>query len=289
MAALSYAVAFHCFILPNTLVPGGFTGIATIIQYALSFSAKWGVYILNIPLLITALIFLPKSFALKTIYTTTMITAILWLFEAVNLPTFDSNVLVAVFVGGILSGISTYFSFSARSSGGGTEIIAQLVAIKRPETDLGKLIAVLNVFIMGTGGFFTGSGKYELWTTVYSILYSCITSLTLNLLGRGIDHAVRFRIITEKPQEMATTLSNVLKRGVSELPMLYPDGTQRTDVKMLLVVVQFRQVYAVKSIIEKIDKNCFAFSSSVDGVVSRPNFNKRYKEWKENYLNVIQR
>lgn len=275
-SALSYAIAFHSFIVSNFLVPGGITGVATIIQYSTGFAAKWSNYLLNIPLMVLAIIFLHKDFAIKTIYCTTMITAWLWVLEVVQMPAFGGDVLLAVFVGGILSGISTYLGFEARGSGGGTEILAQLAYHKHPDLDMAKMLVSMNVVIMSVGGFFTGSGKFELWTVVYSVLYSFIGSVTLSILERGVDQAVRFNIITKNPDVISQKISDLLKRGVSQITIVDENGNEKPDYKMLLVVVQFRQVYAVKHVIAKYDKECFAFSSSVDGVISRPDFNKRY-------------
>ena len=74
------AIAYGIFIDPNNLVIGGVGGLATVIREALANVTIFGMHItssfliltLNIILLIFAVIFIGKSFFLKTLYASQM-------------------------------------------------------------------------------------------------------------------------------------------------------------------------------------------------------------------------
>lgn len=274
-AASINAVLMRVFIIPNNFVPGGLSGIGALMEYSGILKAQYAIFLLNIPLLILAIIMLKGDFTVKTIVATLLGSVFLEILDQINFFTFSEDKLVAACFGGVMSGITLHFAFEVNGSNGGTEIIARLVQKKNPETNVAKLLTTINFFIMGIGGFFTGSEQtYNLWAVAFSLIYTCVSMVTYQFLLRGIDPAIRFTIITKKPEEISSALMVLFKRGVTEIEL---NRKQEDGYAMLVVVVQFRQTYKLKRILSKIDSNCFAYSQSVSNFVTRPDFNKRYK------------
>lgn len=275
LAALTGALAMHIFIIPNNVVPGGFTGIAAIFQYAFEFPIQYGILALNIPFLILAVIFLSKEFAVKTVFATLVTSGLLELFEKI-MPqvTFTNDILLAVFFGGVLAGLSLVFAYNAKGSNGGTEIVARLIQRKNPEVDIGNVLFLFNLVVMGAGGFFTQKAGYNLWIVVYSLIYSYIGSFVFNKYSRWVDPVVKFTIFTSKGTEMAEIITETLKRGATNIEMV--KGGEREERTLLSVVVQVRQTYTVKKIINQIEPKCFYYITAVENVVFRPDFAKRY-------------
>ncbi len=274
LASLAGAFAMHIFIVPNKVVPGGFTGIAAIFQYAVGFPLQYGILALNIPFLILAVIFLSKDFAIKTVYATLTTSGFLSLFEILHIPTFTTDILLAVFFGGILAGLSLVFAYNAKGSNGGTEIVARLIQRKNPEVDIGNVLFLFNFVVMGAGGFFTAQKGYNLWIVVYSLIYSYIGSFVFNKYSRWADPVVKFTIITSKADEMAEIITKTLKRGATNIELV--KGEEKEERTLLSVVVQVRQIYTVKKIINQIEPECFYYITAVENVVFRPDFAKRY-------------
>ncbi len=278
-ASLLAAFSTHIFILPNKFVAGGISGIAGLLEYTGVLPAKYGIYLLNIPLLILAVIYLSKEYALKTIISATVNALFLILFDVIKLPVFTSEKIVAVFIGGILTGLSMIYAYMAGGSNGGTEIVAQLVIKKDPEKEAGQVMFVINILIMSVGGFLINKNVvFDLWVVVYSLLMSYISSSTYRILNRGFDPALKYIIITNKPNELSKQFLIRFRRGVSSTKLINPDGTPSEYTKVV-VIIQYRQNVEMKKWLSSIDKECFAFSVQVDDVVTRPNFNKRYR-WK---------
>lgn len=283
LAGFIVAFYMHMFILPSKFVPGGVSGVAAMLEFTGVLDAKYGIYIFNIPLLILALIFLKKNFAIKTVVATTVTTLFMMLFDYIDMPAFTGDKLVSMFLAGILGGVAFEFAFANGGSNGGTEIIARLIMKKNPEIDPSSVLFLFNVFIMSAGGFFTGGAElYDFWTVVYSLALSYVSSATYRILSRGIDPAQKFFVITEKGEEMSKSITENLRRGVSMtlvrgITPKYKNGFEPKS--MLMVVVQERQTPWLKKSVKMIDPESFSFSVRVDDVITRPGFNKRYR-WK---------
>lgn len=278
LGALIGSLYLYVFTLPNSLVPGGVSGISSILQFAGVLPAKYGILLFNIPLLVLAVIFLSKDFAFKTIYATVLGSLFLNLFDDIQLPTFTADRLVAVFLGGILSGISLYLATVNHGCNGGTEIIGRMIVKKNPEADFGNFLFCCNVVIMGVGGFFSSKTlTYDIWSVVYALLTSYVGSATYRVLDHGIDPALKYTIVTYKPREVSEAILFKFKRGVSLIETYQPDGSE-SNKAILVVVIQYRQNAEMKNLLARIDERSFSFCIAVDSVVTRPNFNKRYKK-----------
>ena len=92
-----------------------------------------------------------------------------------------------------------------------------------------------------------------------------IESKTNEFVTNGAHSAREFRIITDKPEEMATALMKELSRGVTAIPAtgMYTKITHT----MLLCVVSRRQVAALKRIMKQVDPDSFAVMSNTSQVL----------------------
>ena len=81
----------------------------------------------------------------------------------------------------------------------------------------------------------------------------------------GFQSAIEFRIITDKPEEMAQALMRELHHGVTSIPAtgMYTKSTH----SMLLCVVNRRQVVTLKRIMKSIDPDAFAVLANVSQVL----------------------
>ena len=81
----------------------------------------------------------------------------------------------------------------------------------------------------------------------------------------GFQSAVEFRIITDKPEEMAQALMRELHHGVTSIPAtgMYTKYAHT----MLLCVVNRRQVVTLKRIMKSIDPDSFAVMANVSQVL----------------------
>ncbi|MDE7454845.1 MAG: YitT family protein [Clostridia bacterium] len=286
-AAVLNAISLYCFVDPSHLIAGGVSGLSSAIAYIIcnfidiNFNlVKWIIYfVLNLPLLISSLIFLRGDFTFKTIWATVVCTAAGFLFTA-YLPEefqFTDSKIIAVVLGGLLIGIAMYLASEVNGSNGGTEIIAKIVAKRKPGTDLSTIILIANFTILIAGSIIVMIIEHErLGVVIYSLVYIYMGTFTMGVFKRGFNHPQKFMIITTKPDEMIQAITERFKRGLSSIDVENTrEGSQ--DRKIIMVVVQYRQSSHLKRIIKQCDPNAFTIVNEIYDVFSRPLFNRSYK------------
>ncbi len=283
LAAILNSISLFTFVNPSKLIAGGFSGLSSTLTYVvmlftdvLPFDKMMSLlyFVLNVPLLICSLIFLRGDFTVKTIWNTIVSTITLAI-----LPQelkFEESRLIAIIFGGILVGMAMYVAYLQNGSNGGTEIIARIVAKYRPEQDISKIILLANFAITIMGSVVVMLVQGENFTVIlYSIMYVLMGGNILGILKRGFNHPQKFLIITTEYDQISADIDGEFKRGhsVIELENSY-DGKKR---KMIMVIVQYRQMHRLKQIVKYRDPHAFTIVKDVHDVFSRPTFNRSYK------------
>lgn len=275
LGAFLNAFSLHAFVNPLKLIPGGFSGIASVLYYFVPSVSMSLIYvIINIPLLVCAIIFIKGDYTLKTIWSTLFCSLCLAILPA-ELVFVDAP-LISVLFGGMLIGISMYVGYIANGGNGGTEVIAKIVSIKRPEKDPSSIILICNMAIMSIGTIMlVFVQKQSLMIAVYSVIYVLLGTNIMAMLNRGFNHPQKFYIITKHHKEMSKDLVKKLRRGLNCIDTFDIDGNIR-EQKSIVLVCQYRQSSLVKKIIKQHDSQAFVFVKDVSYVFSRPDFHRSY-------------
>ena len=77
---------------------------------------------------------------------------------------------------------------------------------------------------------------------------------------KGFKEAVKFEIVTDKPEELSAELLKHMKHGVTEIPAV--GGFTHSDKTLLICVVNRHQIVAFQRIIQQFPGS-FAYLSSV--------------------------
>ena len=93
---------------------------------------------------------------------------------------------------------------------------------------------------------------------------SFIESKTITAINQGMQSAIEFKIITDKPEEMSNALMQQLSRGVTMLPA--KGMFTKQEHAMLFCVVTPRQVGALKRVMNSVDPDAFAIMANVSQV-----------------------
>ena len=290
LAGILNAVSMFTFLNPATLIAGGFSGLSASVSHVLvavvpslgpdNFDSIMSIayFVFNVPLLICALIFLRGDFTFKTIWATIVSTVALgFLPQRFKFHDAANSRLICVIFGGSLIGISMYMAYIYNGSNGGTEIIARMVSKFRPEVELSKILLMCNFCITLSGSIVVMIvvPNQHIDVALYSLLYILIGGNVLGMFKRGFNHPQKVLVITTKYEEIGADISNYFKRGFTWMDVENSyDGQIR---KMIVVVVQYRQLFALKRIIRQNDPNAFTIIKDVNDVFSRPTFNRSYK------------
>ena len=262
-----YVFAWVAFLIPNEIVGGGATGVATVVYYLSGqvIPVSYSFFILNVILLAIGFKVLGKSFGVKTIYGIAFTFAMLAILPE---PTFitssfkESDKLICAILGGIISGFGIAITFQNGGSAGGTDIVAMIVN-KYRNVSPGKVFLYADLIIIGSSFFINGDFR----TIVYGYVTMGVFSYSVDLLLSGSKQSVQILIISSKYKEIADRINNEACRGVTALNSI--GWFTKTESKILIVVVRKRDMKKIHQIINDVDKDAFISESSVMGVYGR--------------------
>lgn len=124
LSSLLMAVAVNFFFREHTLAPGGITGMSIIINAISGIPMEYVTLGISVPLLIMGIIFLGKSFGIKTLYIT--LTNPLFL-KIVPVTHITNSLFVAGILGGLLVGTGIGIALVRGCATGGTDLISLLI------------------------------------------------------------------------------------------------------------------------------------------------------------------
>lgn len=211
IACAIYSVAISMFLDPNSLAPGGVTGIAIILNRLIPVETGTLILLINIPILLLGAWKFGLRFSLSTIYSTVLITLFTNLLTNVKVVTSDP--LLAALVGGSLSAIGIGWVFKAGATTGGTDIIIKLLRIKMPHLRTGGLFLAMDAVIVALSAFVFK----DIDVALYAGLTVFVISLVLDLVLYGRDEAKLMFIISDKSEEITRRLLEELDIGVTHM------------------------------------------------------------------------
>ncbi|MDE6029042.1 MAG: YitT family protein [Clostridiales bacterium] len=248
--------------------PGGVTGIGTMIQYMTDdkFSAGYTNILINIPLLIIAFIFLNKGFAIKTACAVGLSSGGMVLMKEFNFPQYSGpNVepVLGAIACGVLGGIAVAIMIRAGASNGGTDIIAALIQRKFQAAGITWFIMGLDAIVVLASYFVYKNGMTPVFMSFTQQFSSAMVG---DVILTGFKSAIKYEIITDKPEELAAELISKLKHSVTKIDAM---GMYAHSEKALLICVIYkRQVSEFNKILKKYD-NTFAYVTSTSEVLGK--------------------
>lgn len=282
LGIVMYVVGWTLFLIPNNLIGGGVTGIASIVQYATGGAVKVGtVYFgVNIALLIAAICTLGRNFGGKTVYAIVIASVGLNVCQGLipaeicQTLAVDNGKLMSTIMGGIVVGCGIGMTMTQGGSTGGTDIIA-LIVNKYRNVSPGRMILLMDVIIILSSLLvpsYTADGGLMPWTEkvttiVYGFILVGITSTVLDLYLSGSRQSVQLFILSKKYAEIADVITHDLHRGVTVL-----DGKgwyTQTTTEVLMVLTRKSDLNIMLRYIKAIDPNAFLSVSSVTGVYGK--------------------
>lgn len=276
VAGTLIAISLHVFINPLQLLPGGFSGIASLISYIVPSLEVSTLYILlNIPLLIVALVVMRGDYTFKTIWATVVSSLVLAILP--DKLVFVEQPLISVVFAGFIFGMAVFIAHQNNGSNGGTEVIGKMVSIKRPELDISRSLLTLNMSILVVGSIVMIIVADQSPISIfYSAMFVTIEGSVLGMLSRGFNHPQKLLIVTKHHQDIANAILQKTNRGVTLIPTYDRCGCERQE-KIVVVLCRYRQCNLLKHIIAKHDKDAFVIIKDIHYIFSRPEFIRGYK------------
>lgn len=208
LAAVVMGFGLHVFNFANNFSFGGISGLAVIASNYIPLSPSVITTLINVFLLILGIIILGKSFGLKTLYATTILSIAMALYEAVipmTSPLTDEALLELVFAVAIY-GYSAAILFNHSASSGGTDIIAMILK-KYTSFNIGTALIIVDI-IVGISIFFI----FDVKTGLFSLCGLFVKSFIIDAAIENMNLCKVFTIICENPEPVTEYIKTALSR-----------------------------------------------------------------------------
>ncbi len=255
-----YALSVNMFTAPNDILPGGFTGVGTLLNHLFSVPIGTTVFLLNVPLFLISFRKFGLPFILKTVCATFLMSALIDLC-APFLPVYSGDKLLSSLFGGILSGAGLGIVFLRGATTGGTDIVSKLLRLRFPALSMGRMVLLLDLAVIAVSFFVYRS----LESVLYSLVVIYVSAQCIDLVQTGLSHDKLLFIVTEKGEPAVREIVETLDRGVSVLDVR--GGYTGTERKMLFCAVRASDVVRVTKTVRETDANAFIVISEISDIL----------------------
>ena len=259
------ALGISVFFEPSSLVTGGITGLSLIIaevfrvNFDISLSLGLLNLLFNVPLLIVAYKLLGKNFLSRTIFSTLFLSVALEITDKIPKYT-DSDFIIPAVFGGIIVGLGVGFVVKAKSTTGGTIVLATMIHKFAKHLSFTKILFVIDNLILLTGLFVFGARS-----SMYAIIAIFVITKAADTILEGLSFSKAVFIISHQSQEISTAIFESISRGATLFDATGVYTGERKDV--LLIVMSAKELVIMKDLVKEIDRNAFVIVTDVKEVL----------------------
>lgn len=248
--ALFYALGYSFFFYPNGVVPGGVTGIATIVNYLSGWPVGVVSMCINIPLFAFAWRHFGMRFMLMSLAATVFIYVFVDSFALIDVVVTD-NIFLAATIGAFLNGTGLGLAYRSGATTGGVDIVAKVLRRKYQDINFGTIIMLLNVVIIGAYGLI-----FRKWEAVmYTIIAQFVVSKAIDTVLYGMNTSKVCYLISDKSMEIEKTITSSMHRGVT---IIHGTGGYTGEPReILMCVIKKRQITDLRMIVKAMDPKAF--------------------------------
>lgn len=263
LGAVLMAVNIKSFVRSANLFPGGFTGLAILIQHI---ALKYGgvsvpfspiIIVMNAVPAVISFRFIGKRF---TIYSIAMIALSSLLTDALPAFSITDDALLAAVFGGLLNATAISLCLHAGATSGGTDFVAIFISEKRG-VDAWNYVLLFNACVLCAAGVMFGATR-----ALYSILFQFASTQMLGILWKRYQK-VTFFVITNKTADVYHAISDTTHHDATLFTGTGCFEGARRD--MLYSVVSADEIHAVSARIRQADSKAFVNIVRSQGVLGR--------------------
>lgn len=264
IGTLIMSFSVNLFFDAASIVPGGFTGLAMMIN---RFSVKYFPFVIstglanfafNIPLLIASVRIRGFRFMSKTILGA--VSYSLWLIVLPKSDVLADDLAISALAGGAIMGIGIGLVLLGRGTTGGTDTLAALFQKKFPYLETASIYPVIDGIII-----IVAMWVFGVRPSLYAILAVVLSGYIANWLQSGIrGHVNQAFIITMKYEEISDAIIHLLDRSAT---LINAKGMYtHEDRHVLLCAVSKRQTADLRSLVFSIDPTAFVIVSDAKDI-----------------------
>lgn len=256
VASFLYGIGTAIFSDPNNIAPGGFTGVAIVLNRIVPLGTGAWFLILNIPILVLGTWKFGWHFICSTLYATGMISFFTDFIARYGKAFIVHDMVLASVFGGLMAGVSMAIIFQQGATSGGSDIIIKLLRLKYPHIKTGGLLFITDIFVI----FFATLVIKDIPASLYAFITVFINGIALDKVLYGSDEAKLLFIISDRHASITRRLLKELDLGVTHV---YGQGAfSGKDKKVIMCVVRMRISPQAQEIVKEEDPEAFMIITS---------------------------
>ncbi len=245
------------FLLPNSFIDGGVTGISLLIEEITFFPLSILLVIINFPFILLGYTAIGRGFAIKSMVSITVLAVVV---AFVPYPVVTADTLLVAIFGGFFLGLGIGLTMRGGAVIDGTEVLAIFLA-RRTGVSIGSIIMVFNVAIFAIAAYIL-----SVEVALYAILTYFAAAKTIDFVINGVEEYTGVTIISQLSEEIRLAIIENLGRGCT----VYQGKrgfARRGEVLMstdiVFTVVTRLELAKLKKEIDKVDPSAFIVMSSI--------------------------
>lgn len=256
------AAAFGLFVLPQNFVAGGVTGLSVILSSLLKLPVSWIVLAVNLLLFLLGWLFAGKEFVFKTLIMTFLFPTLLDLFCRLSwFSQLSADPLMSSLIAGCLLGAGSGLILRANGSSGGFDILG-VVLNKKFGIPISAVMYVCDFTVILCQAL-----SKPLLSTMYGIVVILCCSIATNKIITHGESKVQLLVFSKNLEAIRSELLHTFDTGVTLLDA--ETGYQKEDTKIILTIIPYNKVNAVKKMIYDVDSYAFTVINGVNYVGGR--------------------
>lgn len=268
LASLVYGLALALFLDPLDLAPGGFSGIAIILNRFLAIGVGTWFMILNVPVLLLGIWKFGIHFTISTIYST----ALTSLFTNLIAQYFGmyavEDIILGVVFGSVLVAAAIGVTFLCGATTGGSDVIVKLLRLRYPHIKTGRIFFLMDLVVVTAAGI----AFRNVNAALYSLISVFLMSYVLDLVLYGRDGAKLIYIISDRSDAISSRLLQELDVGATHIS---GKGAYSGKEKQVIMCVIRKVVYPkAEEIVREEDPEAFLIVSNASEI-----FGEGYKSY----------
>jgi uncharacterized membrane-anchored protein YitT (DUF2179 family) len=256
MGVLSAAFGLESFLIPNSFIDGGATGISLLTTEMVAVPLFLPLLIINIPFVLLGYKIVGKQFAVKTAIA---ISCLALCVATVHFPQVTHDKLLVAVFGGFFLGAGIGLSVRGGAVIDGTEVMAIYLS-RKLGTTIGDIIILINIVVFSAAAYLL-----SIEAALYSMITYLAASKTLDFIVEGIEEYTGVTIISSHHDEIRSMIINEMGRGVTVYRGKRGFGKhgETHDTDIVYTVITRLELNRLNTEIEKIDPHAFVIMSSV--------------------------
>ena len=268
IAGFINAFGITIFLTPVKLYDSGISGTSMLLSQITPEWCSLSVFLLllNIPLFIVGYKKQGILFTFYSLYTVAIYSLGAWLITDVlpidvsfASPLAGTDLLLCALFGGLISGVGSGTTIRFGGAIDGIEVMSVIFAKKLGIT-VGTFVMIYNVFLYIISGLVIKSWILPL----YSIVTYAAGLKTIDFIVEGIDRSKAAMIITSKPDEICSKLTESFECGATRISV--KGGYSNADMTMIYFILDRFQISKMRDIVHSTDEKAFITITEVADV-----------------------